>query len=301
MEQKAYFKGSFSAELAEMAGKVNDVLADVMGRGEDIHHELRYAMNYTLTAPGKRIRAAVVMWAAKVIAGQVTKAAKTAAAAIEMVHTYSLVHDDLPAMDDDDIRRGLPTCHKEFGEAEAILTGDALLTMAFEILASDVEDDSIAKKMILTLARAAGSAGMIAGQMADLKGEDTEGDREILEYIHTNKTAKMFAAAATMGAIAAGADDQQIIKLYNYGLGIGLGFQIADDILDTSASTEDLGKTTGKDAAAGKVTYPSVVGLEKSKQVLEKITEDSITALKEFGPEADILRQLAVELLKRTR
>jgi len=171
MQEKAYFQGDFGVELAEMAGVVNETLADVMGRGEDIHQELKYSMNYTLTAPGKRIRAAVVMWTCKVIAGQVTKASKTAAAAIEMVHTYSLVHDDLPAMDDDDIRRGLATCHKEFGEAEAILTGDALLTMAFEILASDIEDDSMAKKMIVTLARAAGSAGMIAGQMADLKGE----------------------------------------------------------------------------------------------------------------------------------
>lgn len=301
MQQKAYFQGDFSVELAEMAGKVNETLADVMGRGEDIHQELKYAMNYTLTAPGKRIRAAVIMWTCKVIAGQVTKAAKTAAAAIEMVHTYSLVHDDLPAMDDDDIRRGLATCHKEFGEAEAILTGDALLTMAFEILASDIEDDSMAKKMIVTLARAAGSAGMIAGQMADLKGEETEGDRELLEYIHTNKTAKMFAAAVTMGAIAGGANDEQIFKLYNFGLGIGLGFQIADDILDMSASSEDLGKTAGKDATAGKTTYPSVVGLEKSKQVLAKITKDAVAALEEFGPEADILRQLAVELLNRTR
>lgn len=301
MEQKAYFKGNFSGELAEMASVVNDTLADIMGRGEDIHQELRYTMNYTLTAPGKRIRAAVVMWAAKAIAGQVNKAAETAAAALEMVHTYSLVHDDLPSMDDDDIRRGLPTCHKEFGEAEAILTGDALLTMAFEVLASDIEDDAMSKKMIVTLARAAGSAGMIAGQMADLKGEDTQGDRELLEYIHTNKTAKMFAAAATMGAIAGGADDEQIFKLYNYGLGIGLGFQIADDILDVSASSKELGKTAGKDATAGKITYPSVVGLEKSKQVLAKITEDAVGALKEFGPEADILRQLAVELLNRTR
>jgi geranylgeranyl diphosphate synthase type II len=142
---------------------------------------------------------------------------------------------------------------------------------------------------------------MIAGQMADLKGEDVEGDRELLEYIHTNKTAKMFAAAATMGAIAGGANDEQIFKLYNFGLGIGLGFQIADDILDMSASSEDLGKTAGKDATAEKITYPSVVGLDKSKLILGKITEDAVAALKEFGPEADILRQLAVELLNRTR
>jgi geranylgeranyl pyrophosphate synthase len=258
-------------------------------------------MNYTLTAPGKRIRAAVVMWACRVTGGEVKKEAKTAAAAIEMVHTYSLIHDDLPSMDDDDMRRGLPTCHKAFGEAEAILTGDALLTKAFEVLASDIEDADMAKRMIITLARAAGAAGMIAGQMADIKGQDTKGDRRLLESIHMNKTAKMFAASAAIGAVAAEGTDEQIEILYNYGLDIGFSFQIADDILDMSASYEELGKTPGKDAKAGKITYPSIVGLDESKRVAEKIVEDAVLTLAGFGPEADILRQLTVELLKRTR
>jgi geranylgeranyl pyrophosphate synthase len=301
MQQKTYYKGNFAVELAEMAGTVNEVLADIMARGADIHPDLRNAMNYTLTAPGKRIRAAVVMWACRVTGGEITREAKTAAAAIEMVHTYSLIHDDLPSMDDDDMRRGLPTCHKAFGEAEAILTGDALLTMAFEVLASDIEDAGMAKRMIIALARAAGATGMIAGQMADIKGQGTKGDRRLLESIHMNKTAKMFAASAAMGAVAAEGTDEQIEILYNYGLDIGFSFQIADDILDMSASYEELGKTPGKDARAGKITYPSIVGLDESKRVAEKIVEDAVLTLAGFGPEADILRQLTVELLKRTR
>lgn len=301
MQQKTYYKGNFGAELAEMAVTVNETLADIMARDGDVHPDLRNMMDYTLTAPGKRIRAAVVMWACRVTCGAITKEAKTAAAAIEMVHTYSLIHDDLPSMDDDDMRRGLPTCHKAFGEAEAILTGDALLTKAFEILASDIEDADMAKRMIITLARAAGAAGMIAGQMADIKGQNTKGDRRLLESIHMNKTAKMFAASAAMGAVAAEGTDEQIEILYNYGLDIGFSFQIADDILDMSASYEELGKTPGKDARAGKITYPSIVGLDESKRVAEKIVEDAVMTLAGFGPEADILRQLTVELLKRTR
>lgn len=301
MQQKTYYKGNFGEELAGMAVAVNETLADIMARDGDVHPDLRNMMDYTLTAPGKRIRAAVVMWACRVTCGAITKEAKTAAAAIEMVHTYSLIHDDLPSMDDDDMRRGLPTCHKAFGEAEAILTGDALLTKAFEILASDIEDADMAKRMIITLARAAGAAGMIAGQMADIKGQNTKGDRRLLESIHMNKTAKMFAASAAMGAVAAEGTDEQIEILYNYGLDIGFSFQIADDILDMSASYEELGKTPGKDARAGKITYPSIVGLDESKRVAEKIVEDAVMTLAGFGPEADILRQLTVELLKRTR
>ena len=301
MQQKTYYKGNFGEELSGMAVDVNETLADIMARGSDIHPDLRNAMDYTLTAPGKRIRAAVVMWACRVAGGAVTKEAKTAAAAIEMVHTYSLIHDDLPSMDDDDMRRGLPTCHKAFGEAEAILTGDALLTMAFEVLASDIKDAEMAKRMIVTLARAAGAAGMIAGQMADIKGQNTKGDRRLLEGIHMNKTAKMFAASAAIGVIAAEGTNEQTEILYNYGLDIGFSFQITDDILDMSGSYEELGKTPGKDARAGKITYPAIIGMDESKRVAEKIVEDAMMTLADFGPEADILRQLTVELLKRTR
>jgi geranylgeranyl diphosphate synthase type II len=232
-----------------------------------------------------------------------------AAAAIEMVHTYSLVHDDLPAMDNDDLRRGRPTCHKAFDEATAILTGDALLTLAFEILAERISEPAIAVKLICQLAHDAGPAGMIAGQMADLKAADgrqktddrRRGAQALVRFIHTNKTAKMFRSAAAMGAICGGANDIQLAALCEFGLKIGVGFQIADDILDASATSEHLGKTVGKDAKAGKVTYLRLLGLEKSKQMAKKLADEAIAALKPFGKQADILRQLAVALLLRTR
>jgi geranylgeranyl pyrophosphate synthase len=227
--------------------------------------------------------------------------AEIAAAAIEMVHTYSLVHDDLPAMDDDDFRRGLPTCHKVFDEATAILAGDALLTLAFEILAKEIDQPTIAVKLIGQLAQDAGPSGMIGGQMADLKAERTASGEQILEYIHTNKTAKMFRCAAAMGAICGGAGQKQFDCLCEYGLKIGLGFQIADDILDVSASSEQLGKTAGKDAKAAKCTYPAVVGIEKAKELAKKLADEAVAALEPFGKEADTLRQLAMALLERTK
>jgi len=218
-----------------------------------------------------------------------------------MVHTYSLIHDDLPAMDDDDFRRGLPTCHKVFDEATAILAGDALLTLAFEILAKEIDEPTIAVKLIGQLAQDAGPSGMIAGQMADLKAERSAGGEEILEYIHTNKTAKMFRCAAAMGAICGGAGKKQFECLCEYGLKIGLGFQIADDILDVSASSEQLGKTAGKDAKAAKCTYPAVVGIEKAKELQKKLADEAVAALEPFGKKADTLRQLAMALLERTK
>ena len=218
-----------------------------------------------------------------------------------MVHTYSLIHDDLPAMDDDDFRRGRPSCHKQFDEATAILTGDALLTFAFELLAKRITSPTMAAQLTAALAFAAGGAGMVGGQMADLLAENAKGNRKTLEYIHTNKTAKMFEAACKMGAIAGRATKSQLEHLADYGLKIGLGFQIADDILDLTAATEQLGKTAGKDTAQGKLTYPALVGLEKSKRLAQKITADAIAALKSFGPSADPLRQLAKVMLDRTK
>jgi len=267
----------------------------------DIERELKKALIYTLEAPGKRIRSVLTLFCCEVISGKINHNAEIAAAAIELVHTYSLVHDDLPAMDDDDFRRGQPTCHKVFGEATAILAGDALLTVAFEILAKEIDQPNIAVNLISELAEAAGPAGMIAGQMADLEAENRTGTEKLLEYIHTNKTAKMFRCAAAMGAICGGAKKSQLNCLYEYGLKIGLGFQIADDILDVSATSEHLGKTAGKDAIAGKTTYPAVIGMEKSKKLEKKLAKEAIAALRPLGRKTDILRQLATALLERTK
>lgn len=275
---------------------INRLLKDL-----PIDNELEDVLCYTLQSPGKRIRSVLVLWSCELVNGQINRDAEIAAAAIEMVHTYSLVHDDLPAMDNDDLRRGRPTCHKAFDEATAILAGDALLTLAFEILAKKIEEPAVAVKLIGELAEAAGPAGMIAGQMADLKAENTAGTKEVLEYIHSNKTAKMFRCAAAMGAICGRADRQQLKSLYEYGLKIGLGFQIADDILDVSASSEQLGKTAGKDEKAGKATYPTIIGMEKSMQLAKKLADEAVAVLEPFGDKADNLRQLAIVLLKRTK
>jgi len=301
MTEKYISSEEFKCLLAEKADAVDDVLGQLLDGQADIHPELKEAMGYTLKAPGKRIRGAMVLWCCEVVCGEITEAAKAAAAAVEMVHTYSLVHDDLPAMDDDDMRRGLPTCHKAFGESTAILAGDGLLTLAFEVLAEKVCSPEVAVKMISILSKAAGAAGMIAGQVADIAGEKTDGGMDELEYIHINKTAKMFVASASMGAVAGEGTDEQVAAMSDYGMSIGLGFQVADDILDVSALSEELGKTAGKDQIQGKITYPAVVGLDESKKIAEELANKAISSLSIFDEKADVLRQLSLELLARTR
>lgn len=289
------------ALLAEGVRTVNESMDALLAQQKDAHGKLRQTLAYTLSAPGKRIRSVMVLWCCKLAAGRDNANARMAAAAIEMVHTYSLVHDDLPAMDDDDLRRGRPTCHKAFDEATAILTGDALLTLAFEILATKIDDSNLAAKLIAELAQAAGAAGMIAGQMADIEAEKAVGSVEELEYIHTNKTAKMFRCAAVMGGLCGGAGPSQLEALARYGLKIGLGFQIADDILDVSASSEQLGKTAGKDAKAAKCTYPAVVGIAESQKLERSLAREAEAALEPFGPASEALRQLAAALLGREK
>ncbi len=290
----------FKDRLVETAELVDGILRRVLGSVE-VEGRLREALEYTLVAPGKRIRSALVLWCCELVGGSINGNAEVAAAAVEMVHTYSLVHDDLPAMDDDDLRRGRPTCHKAFDEATAILAGDALLTLAFEILAERIDDAPLAVRLISQLARDAGGSGMIAGQMADICAENGVEGEELLKDIHTNKTAKMFRCAAAMGGICAGAGDVKLAALCEYGLKIGLGFQVADDILDVCGSSEHLGKTAGKDAKVSKCTYPAVHGLEESKKFAEQLAREAVKSLEAFGPEADVLRDLAFVLLERTR
>ena len=294
---------NFNALLQNKAQLVNDILARLLVRHTEINGDLKEAMKYTLFSPGKRVRSALVLWCCELVSGKTNRNAETAAAAVEMVHTYSLVHDDLPAIDDDDLRRGSPTCHKAFDEATAILAGDALLTLAFEILATDIDDAATSVRLVYELADAAGPAGMIAGQMADLKApsQKTKATEQQLQAIHINKTAKMFRGAAVMGAVCGGANKDELQSLSEYGLKIGLGFQIADDILDVCASSEQLGKTAGKDARADKCTYPAVVGIEKSKQLAKKLADEAIAVLAPFDTKADTLRRLATALLERTK
>jgi geranylgeranyl diphosphate synthase type II len=280
---------------------VERVLADLFDRQTEIPPRLKEAMEYMMSGGGKRIRAALVSWACETVSGKLNRDAQVAAAAIEMVHTYSLIHDDLPAMDNDDMRRGKPSCHKQFDEATAILAGDALLTLAFEILSTEIKDSDTAMRMVRTLSEAAGPSGMIAGQVADMNSPHANGSMQRLQYIHMNKTAEMFAASTALGAIAGGATGEQLSAMIEYGMKIGLGFQIADDLLDITASTDQLGKTAGKDAEQGKLTYPALVGEEKSREIFEKLTCEAVSALQNFGDKAETLRQLAMELLKRTK
>jgi geranylgeranyl pyrophosphate synthase len=301
MSSKPPTDADFNTLLDAKVRVVNSQLELLLSEQKQIQEDLRAALAYTLSAPGKRIRAALVLWSCEAVAGRGTGEAGIAAAAIEMVHTYSLVHDDLPAMDDDDLRRGRPTCHKAFDEATAILTGDALLTLAFEVLATRIRDAWLATRLVRELAEAAGASGMIAGQMADLKAEHTAGSIEALEYIHTNKTAKMFRCAAVMGGLCGQAELEQLDALAQYGLKIGLGFQIADDILDVSASSEQLGKTAGKDVKADKCTYPAVIGIEKSRELERTLAQEAVAALGPFGPAAQTLRLLAQALLAREK
>jgi geranylgeranyl diphosphate synthase type II len=290
----------FQTRLRIQSRSVSNALTQLL-TDQQMNGDLKTALKYTLGAPGKRVRSVLVLWCCELVAGKINRDAEIASMAIEMVHTYSLVHDDLPAMDDDDMRRGLPTCHRAFDEATAILTGDALLTLAFEILAARIEKPAVSVRLIRQLAQDAGADGMIAGQVADLRAEQTAGSEEMLEYIHVNKTAKMFRCAAAMGAICGDASQKQFDSLCEYGLNVGLAFQIADDILDETASSEQLGKTAGKDLKAAKCTYPAVVGMDRAREVQRRLTSAAAAALGPFGSKADSLRQLASVLLERTR
>jgi geranylgeranyl diphosphate synthase type II len=260
------------------------------------------AMRYSLLAGGKRIRPILCLEAAATVSEEVPGVWE-AACALEMVHTYSLIHDDLPALDNDDFRRGRPTCHKQFGEAMAILAGDALLTLAFQALAQIGGSLGERKaRLVEELATAAGTVGgMIGGQVTDLEGEGQPPTPELLERIHRAKTGALLAASVRMGALCAGAGDGQLEALTRYGRHIGLAFQIVDDILDVEQPSEALGKTAGKDAAQHKITFPAVYGLEESHRMAEREREQSHRALEPFGARAQRLRELADLIVYRTK
>jgi|SRR5579871_825055 len=261
---------------------------------------LHRAMRYSLFAGGKRVRPVLCLEAAHAICDSL-RGIETAACSLEFIHTYSLIHDDLPALDNDDYRRGKLTSHKVFGEAMAILTGDALLTLAFEILAkmNGVPDDR-KTRVIAELATAAGTVGgMIGGQVADLEGEGKPPDAQLLESIHRAKTGALLRASVRMGAIYAGADARQLDAISRFGEHIGLAFQIVDDILDVEESSEALGKTAGKDAQQQKITFPAVYGLQESHRMAERERECAHQALDIFGDRARRLRELADLIVHR--
>jgi geranylgeranyl diphosphate synthase type II len=260
---------------------------------------LHRAMRYAVFAGGKRLRPILSLAAAQVCGGKIS-AALPAACAVECLHTYSLIHDDLPCMDDDDFRRGRPTTHKVFGEAVAVLAGDALLTLAFEILArTRVTKRPDSGDLVAELAKAAGSFFLVGGQVADMEAEKRKVARAELLFIHRGKTAAMISVSLRLGAMSANAAPAQVQALGKFGENLGLAFQIVDDILDITQTSEQLGKSAGKDAAAGKATYPAVFGLEKSHREAARLTKAALKALEPFGEKAALLRAIAGQLLGR--
>jgi geranylgeranyl diphosphate synthase type II len=276
---------------------LNRLLPSASTRPATIHK----AMRYSLFAGGKRVRPALCLAAATACGGTV-EGALPLACAVECIHTYSLIHDDLPAMDDDDFRRGKPTNHKVFGEGIAVLAGDALLTQAFE-LATKAEGWSRYPHQVLIqeLAHASGSLQLIAGQVADLEGEGKRISASQLKYIHERKTSALLCCAVRLGGMSANCSSNELKALTNFGYNVGLAFQVIDDILDVTQTSEKLGKTAGKDTEAQKATYPSIVGLERSQKIAQELTSRAFRALTPFKGRAVALEALAEFLLKRDR
>jgi geranylgeranyl diphosphate synthase type II len=259
------------------------------------------AMRYSLFAGGKRIRPTLCIAAANAVK-DAPAGIESAACSLEMIHTYSLIHDDLPALDNDDLRRGRPTCHKQFGEAMAILAGDALLTLAFQVLSELADVDAATKVRLITeLSRASGTVdGMIGGQVNDIEGEGQAPTAALLEAIHRAKTGALLCASVRMGAIYAGADAVQLAALTSYGRHVGLAFQIVDDLLDVEQPSEVLGKTAGKDAAQQKITFPVVHGIARSHEMAEEERCAALQALQLFDSRANRLREIADLIVHRT-
>lgn len=265
-------------------------------RPESIHQ----AMRHSVFAGGKRLRPILCMEAARMIAGSLPEGVQDLGCALEMLHTYSLIHDDLPALDNDDLRRGKPTCHVVYGEAVAILAGDALQTLAYEVLSRLKAPAEARVKIIEEIARGTGTVdGMIGGQVKDLEAEHQKPDAETLEYIHRSKTGALITASLVSGAMYAGAAMPEVQRLRDFGRAIGLAFQIVDDVLDVTQSSEQLGKTAGKDTASEKATYPALFGIEESLRRADALVATGCNALGSFLGRADTLKELAHFLVQR--
>jgi len=285
--------------LAKRQKMVDEALEAFLPKSSAKPKTIHKAMRYSVFAGGKRLRPILCMAAANCCGGA-TETAIPLACAVECIHTYSLIHDDLPCMDNDDLRRGLPTSHKVFGEAVAVLAGDALLTFSFE-LASKVPGwpRYHLREVIRELAVAAGSRHLIAGQVVDLESEGKKVSLPLLRFIHESKTAALLGSSIRLGAMSANATSEKLQNLSHFGKALGLAFQVIDDILDVTQTSETLGKSAGKDVTAEKATYPSVVGLERSREVARRLTLEAHAALKPFGRKAEILHGLADHLLAR--
>ncbi len=295
MDLKAYLK--------EHCALIDTALDRFLPKETELPHSLHKAMRYSVFAGGKRVRPILMLAACQAVGGD-PELAIPAACAMEMIHTYSLIHDDLPAMDDDDFRRGNPTNHKVFGEAIAILAGDALLTEAFKLTSDPRFAGSCEHAGLLAviheIATCAGSYGMVGGQVIDMESEGRQDiDLATVQYIHTHKTGALIKASVVAGALLAGATDQKLAAITRYGEAAGLAFQIADDILDIEGTTEEIGKDAGSDQARGKATYPAVMGLAAAKEEAQSMMNEALSALEIFGVEAEPLREIARYIVQR--
>ena len=283
--------------LKERCTLVDEALDRYLPPADELPQSIHKSMRYSVFAGGKRVRPILLLAACDAVGGDIGNA-MPAACAMEMIHTYSLIHDDLPAMDDDDFRRGNPTNHKVFGEAIAILAGDALLTEAFILLSNpDYMDNTPAARLLPVvheISRCAGSRGMVGGQVVDMESEGKPDiDLATVQYIHTRKTGALIKASVKAGAILGGADGARLDAVTRYGEAIGLAFQIADDILDIEGTTEEIGKDAGSDEARGKATYPAVMGIAEAKRRAAELAEMALDALSAFDDKADPLREIA--------
>jgi geranylgeranyl diphosphate synthase type II len=296
MDLKAYLK--------EKRSIVDEALERVFPEPDGPAADVVRAMRYSLFAGGKRLRPILCIAGAEAVGGE-GRAVLPVACALELIHTYSLIHDDLPVMDDDDLRRGKPTNHKVYGEAVALLAGDGLLTEAFRVMSrmdayKDVKPQAVLR-VISLVAEAAGYCGMVGGQTVDIQSEGQEVEPALVAFIHAHKTGALIAASVTAGSILGGADEDQVAAMSAYGENIGLAFQIADDILDVEGDREAMGKDVGGDAQKRKITYPGVLGLEKSREAQKGLVSQGIGFLKRFDHRADPLRYLATYIIERKR
>lgn len=290
----------FPKRAEELRAKIDARLRCYLSALDGCPARLVQAMQYTVLAPGKRLRPLLVLLAAEACGGSI-EAALPAACAVEMVHTYSLVHDDLPAMDDDDLRRGQPTCHRKFDEATAILAGDALLALAFEVLAREVQPPETAAQCCAVLAEAAGPRHLVGGQADDLQGATEGAGLAQLESIHRRKTGALIVASLCLGGMIAGADGPHLAALQRYGHALGLAFQITDDLLDVQGDAQAVGKRLGKDSGQGKLTFPGLLGVAESSQRAERLAAEAWQALEIFVDRAEPLRHLALFVVQRNR
>jgi geranylgeranyl diphosphate synthase type II len=288
--------------LSKKKGSVDRTLEKLVPPAKIFPSSVHEAMRYSLFAGGKRVRPILAIAAAEAL-GAKTAGLLPLAGTLELIHTYSLIHDDLPAMDNDDLRRGRPTCHKVYGEAIAILAGDGLLNMAFEVLSDPHQLKFVPAKRVIAIIKeistASGVSGMVGGQVVDMESEGKDIDFPTLEYIHTHKTGALIRASVRVGALYARAGKRHFTALTHYGEMVGLAFQIADDILDITGKQEELGKDVGSDIKKGKKTFPSFYGLEESRRRAVEVVDKAVTALKDFDRKADPLRELAKYIINR--